>query len=260
MLLRDKTNDNTNPSKRRKNTHTHYKTLSLSASKAAPTCTVSLANAAVTSASARSPYLLSTAVDLPDSPPVSPSSCSLPFPCVPVPMPRPVDDDGQGILCASVIPRRRRANSLPGKVITTPPRKRSRRSASVSSKHVSAPGRDLQLMLLVQRSVAFRISQRSSRGTVAFAPSDDDSGMDIDIDMQCDSFDAQDRLLVQRITAVLEKERRSQQDAPAPVSSPQLVASLILRHNEKSALRARSHVTSPISRPSSPLSSGRCTM
>ncbi|KAL1742242.1 hypothetical protein HDZ31DRAFT_66148 [Schizophyllum fasciatum] len=213
------------PSNRR---HTRS-SFSLPTKSAAP-CTLSLASVSAS---------VAPAVDLPAQAPLSivpfPGDLDIPEPMSPAPA-----------------QARRRANSL---LAPTHPRRRARRASSLSplNKPRASANSDLQLMRLVQRILACRLRSRSSSPAPA---ADSDEAMEVDEQTSSDVAEllaAQDRLLYERLSAYLAKRGASyDSNGIPPASPPQVVASLIMRHNDRSALRARSRSRSAGARESSP--------
>ncbi|KAL1756480.1 hypothetical protein FB107DRAFT_290008 [Schizophyllum commune] len=201
--------------------------------KSAAPCTLSLANVSAS---------VAPAVDLPAQAPLS----IVPFPGdldIPEPM-SPIPQQAQA---------RRRANSL---LAPAHSRRRVRRASSLSplNKPRASANSDLQLMRLVQRILACRLRSRSP-SPAPEAGSDD--GMDVDEQTSSDVAEllaAQDRLLYERLSAYLAKRGGASYDSSGDLSAtpPQVVASLIMRHNDRSALRARSRSRSPAMRNRSP--------
>ncbi|TRM61868.1 hypothetical protein BD626DRAFT_570571 [Schizophyllum amplum] len=225
----DKTNAGLLPKRPNNRRHVHS-SFSFPSSKSAAPCTLSLASASASVASS---------VDLSAQDPPS----IVPFPGE-LDIPEPI----------SVAPAytRRRANSL---IAPSHPRRRVRRASSLSplNKPRSSANSDLQLMRLVQRTVACRLRSRSSSPA---QEADSDEAMDVDEQPTGDVAEllaAQDRLLYERLSAYLAKRGGAHDGMGMPCASPpQVVASLIMRHNDRTALRARSSSRSNAVRDRSP--------
>ncbi|KAF4578234.1 hypothetical protein EYR36_000041 [Pleurotus pulmonarius] len=286
--LVDSTNSPSVKSKNRGSTRAKQAGFPLASSsrKAAPTCTVSLAFASASSGSSLSAVSTddtfdsnlipfpSSAISFPSSQPFSESDAEMSYP------------DFDSVTSCAQSPqvgwRRRRSNACLTQTLrsrsSSPSPKSKSSSSSIRKRSRNIAKRlnaDLQFLTLLQRSVAWRLARH---------------GLGDDAVEVTPGFEVQDMALVARLRSYLIAQGCGPGDvatafdmdidltvnlhSPSPVHSGQthvapmstLVASLILRHRERSALRARSttpfnaSTRSSVSRAVSPLAlcAGQC--